>query len=79
MSEQKTMRLVEEIPTLDLITELCKRCAPAVFIGMKTEEDGTNSFYEVKGNSAVCYGMCHELASKIQMNAIEKLTSNAGE
>jgi len=56
------------IPTTDLISELMKRCDPAVFIGYKNEGTmmGVNTFYEWMGNPDVCYGLCHQLSLAIQ-------------
>jgi hypothetical protein len=68
-------------PTQDLITELLKRCSPAVFIGTKYEESGENktwmSFGRNQGNPSTCYGLCHEIAFEIKMGEIERITRNA--
>lgn len=67
---------LEAYPTQDLITEIMKRCSPAVFIGTKyTHDDGKeqwSNFTRWQGNPSTCYGMCHELAHEIHMASIEK-------
>jgi hypothetical protein len=64
-------------PTQDLITELLKRCSPAVFIGTKYEESGEHktwmSFGRHQGNLATCYGLCHEIAFEIKMEKIQRI------
>ncbi len=56
------------IPTLDLIDELTDRCSPSVFIGYKDEGagSGVNTYHAIRGEESVCYGLCHQMAFKIQ-------------
>jgi len=62
------------IPTQDLIAELVKRCAPAVFIGYKNEgEDGMQVFTNKAGDARACFGLCHQMALHIQLNEISSL------
>lgn len=68
-------RVIDTITTEELITELTKRCCPAVFIGTRNEgviEGGNTNFFEATGNKATCYGMCHELAFIIQQKMIQE-------
>ena len=65
---------IEVIPTQDLITELFKRCSPAVFIGTKYEgETGDRSwknFSRYQGNLETCRGMCKEMDSILERNMV---------
>lgn len=70
---QQAVRPIDEISTLDLITELEKRCQPFIFIGKKNEEDGENSFWGYNGDLSICYGLCHQLAFKIQKDQQEEI------
>lgn len=56
------------VTTEQLISELCERCAPSVFIGRKNEGGliGDATWYEYNGAKPVCYGMCHQMAYLIQ-------------
>jgi len=68
------VKAIDSISTGELIDELLKRCAPACFIGTKNEGgQGWQSFYNVKGDAAACYGLLHELAFNIQMRSIENM------
>ena len=67
---------LELVSTLDLIAELCQRCSPAIFMGSKNEgkdEEGINTFYHYSGNMHNCIGLCHNLASVIQIEEIQRI------
>ena len=66
----RSMLDVEVIPTNDLLTELLKRCSPAIFIGTKYDGEGHDrewkNFTRWQGNLETCRGLCHELDCCLQ-------------
>lgn len=70
------MRPIDSITTGELVDELLNRCNPMIFIGTKLEGNKNDvDFWGVNGNKEHCYGLCHQLALKIQKEEIRKLLS----
>lgn len=67
-------KLLEEIPTPELLDELMDRCQPACFIGQRHEggDEGMVTWYEAKGHLARCYGLCQELAAIVQKDYLKQ-------
>lgn len=71
------MRPIDLISTDELAAELTERCKPAIFIGTKREGNREDvDFYSLNGNMEVCYGLCHQLALKIQKHEIKKIVES---
>jgi hypothetical protein len=65
------LKRIEEFTSLELLSELKKRCSPFVFIGHKIEEGGQYSHWiDWGGSEAICFGLCHTLAFYVQQRMI---------
>ena len=71
------MDAIKFIPTKDLMEELLTRCMPAVFIGHKHEgEDGVYAYTQHSGDLEACFGLCHQMALKIQIKKMQSITGD---
>ena len=67
---------IELIPTMDLMSELVKRCNPAIFIGTKYEGEGNDrswkNFSRWQGNLETCRGMCKEMDAILEREMVRQ-------